>query len=48
MPQALSLQVKQLGYESDHSPKSNAKIKNGRTIVYYLTFFMEWCFINYA
>jgi hypothetical protein len=34
MPWAFSLQVKQLGYETNHSPQSNAKIKNGGAILH--------------
>jgi hypothetical protein len=48
VPAALSLAVKRLGHEADHSPPSSAEIKNSRrytSIPPYV--FMAWCIFKH-
>jgi hypothetical protein len=44
---AFLLKVKWLGCEADHSPASNAKVKNGIAILPLPHVFMMWCSIKH-
>jgi hypothetical protein len=44
----LSLWVRQLGHEADHSPPSTVKVKNAWSYIYTRQYiFMVWCLIKY-